>query len=541
MFEISFVDSLSHIQKKRETIYLILSKTIAKGYEKINLYDIYFFNKNKEDLFIEESYKVLAMSDKDIEKKSKLRKKFNPNDSFFLGQIQNERAYRKILNFFDMDEKLAKIFLLSINDAGLLEMEDKLKDNYLFNNELLYSELLRNKEAYYAHVEGIKVLYKKENNEIYESQLLFKEKININLEYNKNKYSVKLNYIENELFPSNINIFVGPNGSGKSYTIKNIIDKLFNKNTQYQQENLPLFNKVLLLSNTYNDNYRATKKSTDSVFQKRSEYHYVNLINQKKFDLYSGVTRYYKTGKSFKEIFQKEWYESAYTNKLELLNKHLKKIIEFDHLLIPTNNTSQKFIRFEDIKIHNLNIPKILAEIDITQDVKFLKNEEALILSSGQDNFVRFIFYILASIEQRSLIIVDEPENFLHPSFEISFFRMFNELLKDSYSFGLIATHSSVIVREIPSKNVHIFDNNRDRIINYRPEIETFGNNLHKISTYIFKDIQEEKTYYKAYEDMVKDINSIDELFDKLAKKLDPDVLSLLSSKFLNNKGTRID
>ena len=40
---------------------------------------------------------------------------------------------------------------------------------------------------------------------------------------------------------------------------------------------------------------------------------------------------------------------------------------------------------------------------------------------------------------------------------------------------------------------------------------------------------------------MVKDINSIDELFDKLAKKLDPDVLSLLSSKFLNNKGTRID
>ena len=59
-------------------------------------------------------------------------------------------------------------------------------------------------------------------------------------------------------------------------------------------------------------------------------------------------------------------------------------------------------------------------------------------------------------ITENSLIIIDEPENTLHPNFEIGFIKILNNILEKYNSFAIIATHSSIIAREIPSKFINI-------------------------------------------------------------------------------------
>ncbi|MCV5791964.1 ATP-binding protein, partial [Escherichia coli] len=57
---------------------------------------------------------------------------------------------------------------------------------------------------------------------------------------------------------------------------------------------------------------------------------------------------------------------------------------------------------------------------------------------------------ILGAIRRNSLILIDEPELFLHPTLEIAFIQMLKKILRNYASKALLATHSLVTVRELP-------------------------------------------------------------------------------------------
>lgn len=96
------------------------------------------------------------------------------------------------------------------------------------------------------------------------------------------------------------------------------------------------------------------------------------------------------------------------------------------------------------------------------------------------------IVKLIELVEEKTLVLLDEPEEHLHPPLVSAFIRALSNLLIYRNGVGIIATHSPVIVQEIPKKCVWILRRSGKILINERPEIETFGENLGELTSEIF-------------------------------------------------------
>ena len=89
-------------------------------------------------------------------------------------------------------------------------------------------------------------------------------------------------------------------------------------------------------------------------------------------------------------------------------------------------------------------------------------------------------------VEEKTLVLMDEPEEHLHPPLVSAFIRALSNLLMFSNGVGIIATHSPVIVQEVPKKCVWILRRAGYELIWERPQIETFGENIGVLTSEIF-------------------------------------------------------
>jgi predicted ATP-dependent endonuclease of OLD family len=92
-------------------------------------------------------------------------------------------------------------------------------------------------------------------------------------------------------------------------------------------------------------------------------------------------------------------------------------------------------------------------------------------------------------VERGTLLIIDEPETHLHPAFIRLFVQITDDLLVQTGSAAVIATHSAYIVREVRSKQVLILERGSDGTPAFsQPRLRTFGADVGAISFFIFKD-----------------------------------------------------
>ena len=90
---------------------------------------------------------------------------------------------------------------------------------------------------------------------------------------------------------------------------------------------------------------------------------------------------------------------------------------------------------------------KVLKSIDIyvqpIRDVGFIKIEQA---SSGELTLIASQVFVLANIKEDSLILIDEPENSLHPQWQKDYVNRLGDLIARYSPTVMIATHSPLIV-----------------------------------------------------------------------------------------------
>lgn len=58
-----------------------------------------------------------------------------------------------------------------------------------------------------------------------------------------------------------------------------------------------------------------------------------------------------------------------------------------------------------------------------------------------------------------SLLLFDEPETHLHPNMIFKLVKSLYKILETEESYAIIATHSPIIIQQVPSKNILIFEN----------------------------------------------------------------------------------
>ncbi|SEJ36662.1 AAA domain-containing protein, putative AbiEii toxin, Type IV TA system [Azotobacter beijerinckii] len=107
-------------------------------------------------------------------------------------------------------------------------------------------------------------------------------------------------------------------------------------------------------------------------------------------------------------------------------------------------------------------------------------------LSSGHAIVLLTITRLVERVEEKTLVLLDEPESHLHPPLLSAFIRALSELLLDRNGVAIIATHSPVVLQEIPSSCV--WKVNRSQLVAaaHRPSIETFGENVGTLTREIF-------------------------------------------------------
>jgi predicted ATPase len=107
-------------------------------------------------------------------------------------------------------------------------------------------------------------------------------------------------------------------------------------------------------------------------------------------------------------------------------------------------------------------------------------------LSTGHKIVLNIVTQLAAHLRTRSLVLIDEPETHLHPPLIAALLGAIQVLLNLHGSFAIIATHSPVVVQEIPALNVKILERDGASVSVREPEIETFAENIGAITRHVF-------------------------------------------------------
>lgn len=106
--------------------------------------------------------------------------------------------------------------------------------------------------------------------------------------------------------------------------------------------------------------------------------------------------------------------------------------------------------------------------------------------SSGHSIVLLTITKLVDIVEEKTLVLLDEPESHLHPPLLSAFTRALSDLLHNRNGVAIIATHSPVVLQEVPRSCVWKITRIRADGRTDRPERETFGENVSILTREVF-------------------------------------------------------
>ncbi|MCW7506194.1 ATP-binding protein [Leptospira levettii] len=374
--------------------------------------------------------------------------------------------YRKLYEIFE--ENIYKV-LGSLNDCAI---DEKIRDK--FNHlEGFKKSLLRSSEDEKTLAEALNVL--KGVSKIYNFNFSFKCRLSGSIE----DHDVKFDFTKSDdKIPNRLFCIIGKNGTGKTQFLANLAIGLSGQNQRLRKNFLPgrpLFSKILAISYSLFDNFEKPKST------KNFNYTYCG----------------------FRDSDNQILSESEIQNKL---TQSVKQILETEFEEIWLQSLSEIFS--EELLNEILESLKLDKKIDIFK---------TLMISSGQGIILNFVSHILANIREESLIIFDEPETHLHPNAISKVIKIIYGILELTNSYAVIATHSPIIVQQIPSKYVIVFDRIENLPDIKQINIESFGENLTIITDEVFGNVNEKEFYKIVFDKLKKTISlrSLPYFFEK--------------------------
>lgn len=135
--------------------------------------------------------------------------------------------------------------------------------------------------------------------------------------------------------------------------------------------------------------------------------------------------------------------------------------------------------------LRELEADPLIRDIDLGQlqhEERFERRSAAFQLfsnlSSGHKIVLLIVVRLVELVEERTLVLLDEPESHLHPPLLSALIGALAKLLTDTNGVAIAATHSPVLLQEVPRSCVWILRRVGDNLIARRPSKETFGENV---------------------------------------------------------------
>lgn len=441
---------------------------------------------------------------------NKLGKKF-----FSLGC--NSAFYENIAT---LPTKQAKSILIALRDiANTPIIIDEVRTEDVFSTSILrdaslslikgqYSRILANKAALSDF--SFK-LVRKSSSELGEISMDFK--------------------VQAESRPStNIHAIIGRNGTGKTTLLNGMIESIALKNKNYcffdlekpHEPQIPedYFSSVISISFSAFDPFTPPAEQPDPA--EGTCYFYIGLKSMNNPDSHLTIPELHRViSNALFDCFEN-------TEKADLWRRAIHHI-ESDDILSALDLSG---------------LQRIFSKITVRQGVKEreFKREEfsrRIIpflsrLSSGHAITLLMISRLVATVQEKTLVLIDEPESHLHPPLLSAVLRSLSDLLHEKNGVAIIATHSPVVIQEIPKSCVWKLYRSGAACSIQRPTRETFGENVGTLTSDVFCLEVERSGFHKLLSDAASEGASYDDIIKDFNKQLGIEGRAILQSLIAN-------
>jgi predicted ATPase len=172
-----------------------------------------------------------------------------------------------------------------------------------------------------------------------------------------------------------------------------------------------------------------------------------------------------------------------------------------------------------DMNFADMGLP-ILGDIESPQEVgrvaRLLFNK----MSSGHAVVLLSITKLVETVEEKTLVLIDEPESHLHPPLLSAFTRALSDLLISRNGVAIIATHSPVVLQEVPKSCVWKLRRRRTAGHADRPESETFAENVGVLTREVFGLEVSKSGFHELLENSVAEGKSYEQILDEYDNQL---------------------
>lgn len=394
--------------------------------------------------------------------------------------------------------------------------------------------------------------------------------------FNGSKHDLSIKFQNVGIFEDRAHCLIGVNGSGKTRLMRELalnLGKQFAVNegssvfvSDDQSESVIAnsyrglaYNRVLVFSADGEIRYPIAVKN-DTAF----EYQYFNLIggdlvrvesaelktqmaqnNQTLMVSQSTMASVVVEMLRDRDVFTQR--EGIDLTRFDILRKAIDSYVNIESLYLPLmesqepygtwtqqDESGQNWVKAVDLlRMNEQRILELTSKIEEESELAFFtqaKNSSKIrkiYLSSGQLIYFRFALRFISSIDKSALVLIDEPETHLHPNLICDFMSLLYEVLTATKSIALIATHSTYVVREVPTHCVHIFDLNEElEKINIRKvRLKTLGASVDSLSQAVFGDATAKKYHEKIAREIAESGLSEEQILERYEKILSPEML----------------
>lgn len=178
--------------------------------------------------------------------------------------------------------------------------------------------------------------------------------------------------------------------------------------------------------------------------------------------------------------------------------------------------------------------------VDLTADAELRAQARSLFerMSSGHAIVLLTMTRLVETVDEKTLVLMDEPESHLHPPLLSAFTRALSELLTDRNGVAIIATHSPVVVQEVPRSCVWMMERSRAAGTTARPQHETFGENVGVLTQEIFGLEVTRSGFHDMLRQAVEQGKTFEEIVEDYQGRLGFEAQALLRAMVVSRSAT---
>ncbi len=445
--------------------------------------------------------------------------------------------YRQLVQLMGFDAAVDG--LRRIHDVVLanLEQEDA-RTIALTQTEQFHVGMIRNPSRYTAYRRGNQYLRPQPRQAVEDAATSFTA--SALLPGTRQPAMVEFNLEPDEIFADRACVLIGRNGVGKTQLLSAIVDGLTNESGGTHRASLsppPDFSRTIVFSAVPSDPYR---KSIPPWLDIDYEYFAIAADPQPLGGRFMQALM-----DSLRDDGSAIGASGSRRARPALLERAIDKLGFWSRLHVPLRSDVEPTIFNYHVAVDGVNYTslqqhfneqqenQLVSAIDMDRPAVVLSDEMApKRLSSGELAMLQFAAQAVASIENGSLVLLDEPETNLHPNYISQFMDLLQMLLAMTRSVAIIATHSAYVLREVPRQRVNVLSREDVVVFADKPRMQTFGANIDDLSQFVFDDSAVSARFRERLAQWAIEVGSeigIDGIVERYGDQLSPTTLSLVA------------